>query len=78
MVNTRSEPFVGAFRDGPEAARKRLPTLDLGPTSTYEVLTRQMVERMADDLDEIKGRLNGLLFLVAGAVIVDMIARVIS
>ena len=51
------------------------PPLDLGPASAYEALTRQMVERMVDDLDEIKGRLNGLLFLVAGAVILDALTR---
>ena len=54
------------------------PTVDLGPASTYEALTRQMVERMSDDLDEIKGRLNGLLFLVAWAVILDTLARLVT
>jgi uncharacterized protein YjeT (DUF2065 family) len=49
--------------------------VDLGPASAYEALTRQMVEQVVDELDEIKGRLNGLLFLVTGAVIVDALTR---
>ena len=39
-------------------------------------MTRQMVEALADDLEEIKQRLNGLLFLVAGAIVVDLAMRI--
>jgi hypothetical protein len=34
-----------------------------------------MVEGLRDELREIKSRLNGLLFLVAGAMLVDMALR---
>jgi hypothetical protein len=46
-----------------------------GPASIYEAVTRQMVEGLRDELREIKERLNGLLFLVAGAMLVDMALR---
>lgn len=49
--------------------------LNLEPATAYEVVTRQMVEGLGTDLREIKGRLNGLLFLVAGAVVVDLALR---
>ena len=49
--------------------------LDLGPASAYEAVTRQMVEGLARELGEIKGRLNGLLFMVAGAVVIDVALR---
>jgi hypothetical protein len=49
--------------------------VDLAPSSTYEVVTRQMVEALADDLREIKGRLNGLLWMVAGATLIDALIR---
>lgn len=79
MTNRRVErargEIPGAGREDGDAYRS---SVDLGPASTYEALTRQMVERMADDLDEIKGRLNGLLFLVAGAVILDTLARLVT
>lgn len=49
--------------------------VDLAPTSTYEVVTRQMVEALADDIREIKGRLNGLLWMIAGATLIDAVIR---
>jgi hypothetical protein len=56
-------------------AEERPARLDLEPATAYEVVTRQMVEALGADLREIKGRLNGLLFLVAGAVVVDLALR---
>ena len=76
MVTAR-DPQRTLLRIG-SAGRRSRTMIELGPASTYEALTRQMVERMADDLNEIKGRLNGLLFLVAGAVILDMLARLMT
>ena len=49
--------------------------VDLEPGSAYEALTRQMVEDLADDLAEIKGRLNGLLWMVASAILLDLLVR---
>jgi hypothetical protein len=49
--------------------------VDLSPASAYEAVTRQMVEALADDLREIKGRLNGLLWMVAGAIVIDILLR---
>jgi hypothetical protein len=49
-----------------------------GPASIYEAVTRQMVEGLRDELREIKSRLNGLLFLVAGAMLVDMALRLMG
>lgn len=49
--------------------------IGLGPATTYEAVTRQMVTAIDDDLREIKSRLNGLLFLVAGAVVTDLALR---
>jgi len=49
--------------------------VDLAPTSTYEALTRQMVDRLTVDLAEIKSRLDGLLFMVAGAIVLDLVIR---
>jgi hypothetical protein len=46
------------------------------PGSAYEAVTRQMVEGLADDLKEIRGRLNGLLWMVAAAILLDVVMRV--
>ena len=49
--------------------------MELGPATAYEAVTRQMVEQLGRELGEIKGRLNGLLFMVAGAIVVDVALR---
>ncbi len=54
------------------------PIITLGPATTYEAVTRQMVSAIEDDLREIKMRLNGLLFLVAGAVLTDLALRLVG
>jgi hypothetical protein len=50
--------------------------VELRPGSAYEAVTRQMVEGLAEDLKEIRGRLNGLLWMVAGAIVLDVVMRV--
>lgn len=49
--------------------------MELGSPSVYEAVTRRMVETVAEELKEIKNRLNGLLFMVAGAILVDLVLR---
>ena len=65
---------LARLRDGPRGGR----AVDLEPASAYEALTRQMVEGLAADLDEIKGRLNGLLWMVAGAIVLDVAIRLVG
>ena len=52
--------------------------IDLGPASVYEAITRQMVESMRDELREIKSRLNTLLFMMIGAIMVELAMRIIG
>ena len=49
--------------------------IDTGPASTYEVVTRQMVDSLAEDLREIKGRLNALFYALLGGILLDLIGR---
>jgi hypothetical protein len=49
--------------------------MEIGPATTYEAVTRQMVEHLAQDIAEIKSRVNGLLFMVAGSIIIDLLFR---
>ena len=63
---------IRRIRAGPIAPRS---SVDLAPGSAYEAVTRQMVEALAEDLAEIKGRLNGLLWMVAGAIVLDVVVR---
>jgi hypothetical protein len=54
---------------------RRAESVELRPVSAYEAVTRQMVEGLADELKEIRGRLNGLLWMVAGAILIDVVMR---
>lgn len=47
-------------------------TIDLDPKSTYEVITREKVEHIADELKEIRFRVNGIFWVVIGSVLMDM------
>ena len=49
--------------------------LRLDPRSVYELLTRQMVGDLAEQLREIRLRVNGLLFVTVGAVVADVVLR---
>ena len=43
--------------------------------SAFEAVTRQMVESVADELREIRQRVNGLLWMGAGAILIDTALR---
>ena len=55
-------------------ARQR-SSLETGPASVFEAVTREMVEHVAGDLKEIKTRLDSVLWLLAGAILVDVVLR---
>ncbi len=68
-----------AHLHGPLTAQERhSERVSLEPASAYEAVTRQMVLGMGEDLREIKARLNGLLFMIAGAVLLEVIVRVMG
>lgn len=50
-------------------------SISLEPASAYEAVTRQMVLALGEELREIKTRLNGLLFMVAGSLLLDLVLR---
>lgn len=52
--------------------------IDLRPASVYEAITRQMVESLAEELREIKGRLNGLIFMMIGTILLDILSRTLA
>jgi hypothetical protein len=61
-----------------DSTRRRGQRIDDKPKSVYEILTRQMLEELKDDLAEVKGRINTLLWLVVGAVLLELVARIIE
>lgn len=76
MYRERDDP-ARALRAQVRHFRSRAgPGVELTPASAYEAVTRQMVEGLAEDLAEIKGRLNGLLWMMASAIAIDVLARI--
>jgi hypothetical protein len=53
-------------------------SVDDRPHSVYEIVTRKMLEELKEDVGEVKGRVNTLLWLVAGAVVLEMVVRLLK
>ncbi|TAK32164.1 MAG: hypothetical protein EPO21_15710 [Chloroflexota bacterium] len=53
------------------------PRVELSPGCAYGVQSRQILDDLKKDVDEVKLRLNGLIFLVVGAVVVDVVIRLV-
>ena len=69
---------IGDFRAAGMEGRQmegHAESVDLTPKSAHEAITRQMVTDLAADVAEIKSRVNAVLWLVAGAVAVDVVMR---
>lgn len=55
--------------------RSKPAGIDMEPASAYEAVTRQMVEGVRDELREIRGRINSLIFLLVGTMIGEVLLR---
>lgn len=52
--------------------------VDLRPANIYEAITRQMVESLQSEIHEIRGRLNSLIFMMIGAILLDVFFRIMG
>lgn len=52
--------------------------VDLNPGSAYEAVTRSMVEELAEDVKEIRGRIDAIFWLIAGAIVVELVMRALG
>mgnify|MGYP000098727357 CR=1 FL=1 len=73
-MTTLREAVAGLTRRLVRPVPPRPPTPDVQPCCAYELVTRQMLEDMRA---ELKARLNGLLFMLAGAILLDLILRLV-
>lgn len=48
-------------------------TLRLGPATAFDALLQERINALDRGLDELKGRVNGLIFLVLGAVVTQLV-----
>lgn len=51
--------------------------VDEKPRSVYEIVTRSMLEDLREDVSEVKGRVNALLWLLAGAILAEFVTRLV-
>jgi hypothetical protein len=66
----------GAGEEGRQGReREHAEPVDLMPKSAHDAITRQMVTDLAADVAEVKTRVNAVLWLLAGAVAVDVVMR---
>lgn len=65
-----SDPLKDAIR---RLRRPRPPEVDLSPASTFDALLDQRLDHLERQVDELKTRINGLMFLVVGAVVAQII-----
>ncbi len=83
-MNTRAKTLgSGGNYDGDCAERTGLhldggAPVDDRPRSVYELMTRRMLDEMREDVNDIKGRVNALLWMVAGAVVLEFIVRLVK
>jgi hypothetical protein len=52
--------------------------LELGPGSAYEMVTRTKVEELAEDVKEIRSRIDGIFWLIAGSIVIEVLLRALG
>lgn len=54
--------------------RRRAQTgVDLSPRSPFDALLAERLKALERQVEELKGRVHGLMFLIAGAVVVQLV-----
>ena len=54
--------------------RRRAQTgVDLSPRSPFDALLEERLKALERQVEELKGRVHGLMFLIAGAVVVQVV-----
>ena len=68
-----SDPLKDALR---RLRKPRPPEVDLSPASTFDALLDQRLDHLERHVEELKTRINGLVFLVIGAVIAQVVLSI--
>ena len=74
-----NEPFraqVERIRRNQRAYTRK--ALDNVEPSGYEMVTRQMVESISEDVRDIRSKLNNLIFVLVGAILIDVFTRLLG
>ncbi len=71
----RMRRLRGALR--PFRGRSRLQ-VDLRPDTPFDALLEERIRNLEQRVDELKSRINGLLFLVVGAVLAQVVLDLVG
>ncbi len=52
--------------------------VDLSPRTPFDALLAEQIKGLERQVEELKGRVNGLMLLVAGAVIVQVVLNLLG
>ncbi len=77
MAKGRLEDALGRLASRWRARGPQPPQISLSPGCAYGVRYAQALEDLQKEVAEMKARLNGLLFLLAGAVALEVVMRVV-
>ena len=69
---------IAGLRASAEMSPPPAEAVDLTPKSAHEAITRQMVTDLAADVAEVKTRINAVIWLLVGAVAVDVVMRLVG
>jgi hypothetical protein len=58
--------------------REEAAGIGLNPGSVYEAVTRTKVDELAEEVKEIRGRIDAIFWLIAGAIVIEFVLRAIG
>jgi len=77
MARDELKQVLGQLLRHPANAVPKAVPVDATPGCTFGVVMEQRLTFLEKGLGELKSRLNGLIFLVMGAVLVEVILRLV-
>ena len=77
MAAERLHRTLRRLRKSADPAAALPGEIDLGPGSTFEALLDQRMSSLEAAVGELKERVNGLIFLVVGAALVQVVLRLV-
>ena len=73
-----TEKLAAALRKFIPVSNSNRARVDLTPGCAFGVVVDERLKEMERQLGEVKDRLNGLIYLVIGAVVVEVVLRLIK
>ncbi len=70
--------FIRARKPNADNTTDENFTADEQPCSSYDLVTRTRLEGLAKDVEHIRNNVNAVLWTIAGAVVIDIVLRLIS